>query len=616
MEDVYADRLSRFRANMRMLGVDGFVLEIGDEHLSEYVAPHAERIAWLTGFAGSAGKIVVLIDRAAIFVDGRYTGLVRQQVDAGKWAFVDEPAGSVTQWIRMNAACGARIGYDARLLPHARAVSMAEALREDGCEFVGLTNNPVDLSWSDQPTRPSGKAFALSVAYSGKTTSQKRQDVTDWLNTNKLDACVLVALDSIAWLLNLRGSDLATAPLNYGFALCYADGGAELFIDLEKVDEPTVRSLGDDMNIAAYGAFYGRLSELEGLTVAADPNRSPAAVYRALENAGAVIKPLRDPIVMAKAIKNPVEIDGFRNAHLLDGVSLTSFLHWFAREAPKGQLTELAAAAKLTAFRQQCEDLKGISFTPISAVDGNAAMPHYSPTKATDTAIGPGSIYLIDSGGQYLSGTTDVTRTLAVGTPSNDVRARFTQVLKAHVVLARARFPHGTLGSQIDAITRAPLWDVGIECTHGIGHGVGHFSNVHEGPVYLAKPRPNEDALSRGMVLSNEPGYYEAGKFGIRIENLVVVVDATVNGGTTPTLGFETLTLAPFDRALIIADMLDRREIDWIDEYHAMVWERLSPHLCAEVQRWLRRETRPLHADLHDASADCPVDQPAQPISI
>ncbi|WP_066816908.1 aminopeptidase P family protein [Sphingomonas mali] len=586
-------RLSALRAALVDNGLDGFIMMTGDEHISEFVAAYSQRVAWLSGFTGSTGKVAVLVDRAAIFVDARYSSIVREQVDPAHWQYADEPETNIAEWLTQNAAAGSRIGYDARLYTRG-AIQAIEQKLGDRVVLVPLQRNPVDPLWPDQPARPVTPAFIQPDALAGKSSGAKRADVTSWLHSIGADACVLVALDSIAWLFNLRGSDNPIAPINFAYAVCHSDGTADLFIDLAKIDAAVREHLADDVRIVPYDRFYGALEAFEGKLVAVDPARTPAAIYDALAAGGARAVDHRDPTILPKATKNEAEIDGFRRAHVLDGAALTRFLHWFAKEAPKGELTELSAAAKLTNFRREIGELHGLSFEPVSAADGNAAMPHYSASADSNAPIRPDGIYLVDSGGQYPSGTTDVTRTVAVGKASAEFRNRFTLVLKAHIALDTAAFPPGTLGSQLDAIARAPLWASGIECAHGIGHGVGHFLNVHEGPVYIARARPEEVPVQAGMVLSNEPGYYKADQFGIRTENLVVVVDKPVDGAVMPMLGFETLTMAPIDREVIDLQMLTSAELDWVDRYHATVFERLSPLLAAEERHWLEHRTAPL----------------------
>lgn len=589
----HADRLAALRSAYGTAGIDGFILSTGDEHLTEFPAPYSRRLHWLSGFSGSTGSVAVLNDAAAIFVDARYTGTVRHQVDAEHWSFEDVPATSVGRWLAENAA-GRRIGFDPKLYS-CRALATIEEQSGGKVELVALDANPIDALWTDQPARPDSALFVQPIELSGKASPDKRAELAARLTEIGADACVLTALDAIAWLFNIRARDIDIAPLAYGFAIACADRTADLFIDPHRVDAAVRQHLGDSVRLQPYDAFYPALAQFGGKTVAIDPDLTNVAISAALRAGGAMIREERDPTLLPKAIKNPVEIEGMRQAHIRDGAALTRFLHWFALEAPKGQLTELSAAARLNAFREEVEGFHSLSFAPVSAVDANSAIPHYGPTPETDTPIGTDSLYLIDSGGQYPDGTTDVTRTVAVGEATAEMRDRFTRVLKGNIALQTAVFPLGTTGSRLEAIARLSLWDGGVDCSHGIGHGVGHFLNVHEGPAYLAPvARPGEVALAAGMILSNEPGYYKAGHFGIRIENLMVVVERDVAGGDRPMLGFEAITLAPIDRRLIEADLLTEGEIAWLDAYHARVFAAIGPRLNDTEREWLQAQTAPL----------------------
>jgi Xaa-Pro aminopeptidase len=587
------DRMIAFRAELSRLRLDGFVLATGDEHITEFPAPYSKRLAWLTGFTGSTASIAVLADKAAIFVDGRYAESVRMQVDGADWSYVDVRKIGVGAWLARHLA-SARIGYDPKLYART-ALRVIEEELAGKAELVPLPGNPVDPLWTSQPARPASQAFVQPVERSGKSSADKRRDVAAWLTSTCADACVIVALDSIAWLLNIRASDIDIVPLCYSFAICHSDATADLFVDPRKINETVRRHLGDDVRLVPYDRFYDTLETMRGKRVSVDPNLTPVAIYAALAKGGATIRDDRDPTVLPKAIKNSVEIEGMKQAHIRDGAALTRFLHWFSIEAPKGQLTELSAAAKLNQFRRETEFFHSLSFDPISGADGNAAMPHYQPTPESNAPIRPDSIYLIDSGGQYPDGTTDVARTVAVGEVRPEVKDRFTRVLKGYIALQTTIFPTGTLGSRLDAIARVPLWAGGVECAHGIGHGVGHFLNVHEGPGYfLPIFRPDEAAIEAGMILSNEPGYYKPGEYGIRTENLMVAVERPIEGGDRKMLGFEPITLAPIARNLIDAEMLTDAETDWLDRYHARVFELLGPLLSSEERTWLERQTTPI----------------------
>ena len=589
------DRLLALRRALAEQELDGFILSTGDEHISEIPAAYANRLAWLTGFSGSAGAAVVMADQAAIFVDGRYTAMAHDQIDAHDYAVEPATPSAVGEWLARHAADGTRIGYDPRLYTRAVIQAIAQPSTGAGTMLTPVPGNPVDAIWTDQPARPTTSIFPHPIHLSGRSSMSKRREVGDWLASIDVDAVVLVALDSIAWLFNIRASDVATVPLSYSFAICYLDGTADLFVEPSKLDDEAREHLGEDVRLADYAAFYPALSTLGGKRVAIDPNVSPVAIHQALEGAGARVVEARDPTQLPKAIKNPVEIAGMKRAHVHDGAALTRFLHWLAIEGPKGSQTELSAAAQLTAFRRELPGFHGLSFEPISAVDANGAMPHYAPTPESDRPIRPDSIYLIDSGGQYLSGTTDITRTIAIGDPRPEVRDRFTRVLKGHIAIARIVFPAGTMGFRLDPLARLALWEVGLDYPLGTGHGVGHFLNVHEGPAHmLASPRPGDAGIEAGMILSNEPGYYKEGDYGIRTENLVAAVECAVAGAEKKLLRFETISFAPIDRNLIDPAMMTDAEIDWIDDYHQMVRSTIGPLLPLDTQCWLEQQTAPL----------------------
>jgi Xaa-Pro aminopeptidase len=596
--NIFGNRLTMLRKQLARLDLDGFMLSTGDAHMTEWPAAFAHRLAWLTGFTGTTGAAVVLADRAAMFVDGRYTAAVRDQVDGSDYGFVDLPQTGIGDWLARNAASGARIGYDP-MLHGCDAVRIIEhGLTGSGVKLVPLAANPVDDIWIDRPERPKTRLFIQPLTLSGKTSDDKLDDITDWLASIGADAVILVALDSIAWLFNIRASDIPVAPLGYAFAICRRDGSADLYVDGATLSDDVRSHLGNRVRLAAYQDFYPALEAQAGRCVSIDPRLSPIAIHQALSRAGARVREDLEPTLLAKQIKNAVEIKGMRQAHVRDGVAVTRFLHWLSTEGPKGNQTELSAASRMTAFRRELAGFHGVSFDPISAADASAALPHYWPTPASNRPIRPGSIYLIDSGGQYPDGTTDITRTVTIGPPRDAVKDRFTRVLKGHICLARTVFPAGTLGSRLDPIARLALWEAGLDYSHGTGHGVGHFLNVHEGPNHLpAGPRPEETGIEAGMILSNEPGYYKAGDYGIRIENLVVVVEREVAGAERPFLGFETISLAPIDRALIDLDLLSDAEIAWLDRYHARVLAHIGPLVPADTRRWLEQATAPFRSN-------------------
>lgn len=593
-------RLSALRAELAARQLDGFVIPICDEHMSEYVGAYAQRLGWLTGFGGSAGTAVVLAEKAAIFVDGRYTLQVREQVDGALFDYQSVPETSPAQWIIAEAGAGQRIGYDPWLHTNGWADGMRANLEAKGAELVAVSSNPVDAVWHDQPARSDAPLLVHEDQYSGQSSAAKRAEVADWLKGQRLDAAVIAALDSVAWLFNVRGSDVACTPVGLSFALAHADGTADLFVAPDKLDEVVRAHLGNAVRAHPYAGFSAALEALGGKRVAVDPERSVDAIFAALAKGGAQVIETRDPVVLPKARKNVVEQAGHRAAQRRDGAALTRFLHWMAVEAPKGTLTELDAAAKLLEFRAATGLLRDLSFDTISAAGGNAASPHYRVDEASNLGIAPNSIYLVDSGGQYLDGTTDVTRTIWVGpgAPDAERKDRFTRVLKGHIALARAVFPAGTRGSQLDTLARMHLWQAGVDYAHGTGHGVGSFLSVHEGPQRIAKSAGGqagtEQELFPGMILSNEPGYYKPGAFGIRTENLVLVEEREIEGAEGAYFGLETLTFAPIDRALVETDLMTRDELRWWDDYHARVLEVIGPQLDGDAKEWLEAACAPL----------------------
>jgi Xaa-Pro aminopeptidase len=539
-------RLDALRKQLARQDLDGFVIPISDEHMSEYVGGYAQRLAWLTGFGGSAGTAVVLKDRAAMFVDGRYTIQVREQVSGQLYEYCQVPQTSIADWLGENAPHGARIGYDAWLHGKGWAAAAAKALKESGGELVAVDRNPIDAVWHDRPAPSDAPAIVHAQEHAGRSSQEKRAEIGEWLTAKKLDAAVISALDSLAWLFNIRGSDVERTPVALGFAIVHADGTAALFMPEDKVPAEVRAHLGNAVSVHEREAFVTSLADLKDKRVAVDPERSVAAIFAALEDAGAEIVELRDPCVLAKAVKNAVEQAGHRAAQARDGVAVSRFLRWLGEAAPTGSETELSAAAYLRERREETGLLRDLSFDTISGAGPHAAIPHYRVDEHSNIPIAPSSVFLVDSGGQYPDGTTDITRTVWVGPgePPEEVKDRFTRVLKGHIALARAVFPLGTAGSQLDSFARQFLWEAGLDYAHGTGHGVGSFLSVHEGPQRIAKSAGGqagtEQTLLPGMILSNEPGYYKAGEYGIRIENLVLVEKREIAGAEGPFLGFES----------------------------------------------------------------------------
>jgi Xaa-Pro aminopeptidase len=596
----HADRLQALRAQLKADRLDGFVVPLTDEHMSEYVGSYAQRLAWLTGFQGSAGAAAVLPEEAAIFTDGRYTLQVREQVNGDQWSYQSVPETSIADWLEAHAPHGGRIGYDPWLHTRDWVGKARHALAAKGAELVAVGGNPIDRIWADRPQPSTARLIVHPERYAGKSSAAKRQEMADWLREQGADAAVLSALDSIAWTFNIRGADVDRTPVALSFALVHDDGTADLFVAGEKLTDEVRQHLGNGVRVHERGRFEPHLRQMSSKRVVADPERAVAAIFDALEAGGATVLAKRDPAVLAKAIKNDAEIAGHRAAQARDGAAMTRFLHWLSIEAPKGGLTEISAPLKLEEFRREGGVLRDLSFDTISAAGPNGAIPHYRVTGESNRPIEPNSLYLIDSGGQYPDGTTDITRTVAVGEPTAEMRDRFTRVLKGHIAIARSVFPEGTRGSQLDSFARQFLWQAGLDYAHGTGHGVGSFLSVHEGPQRISAANyPGsgwDEPLRAGMFLSNEPGYYQAGEYGIRIENLVMIEPREIVGAQKASLGFETLTFAPIDRSLIEPAMLTPAERDWLDGYHGQVVGLIGPQLDGDALAWLQEQCRPLES--------------------
>ncbi len=586
--------LPLLRAQLSAQGLDGFIIPHDDEYQNEYLPDYAERLMWVSGFSGSAGAAVVMADRAVIFTDGRYTLQVRSEVDDHYFAYEDFPDVTVEQWLTDNAPKGARIGYDPMLHAKAGVEKLAKASEKAGFELVAVTENPVDAAWSDQPAKPASQIRIHPLEHAGTSSEEKRREIATALGAAGLDAALITAPPSIAWAFNIRGGDVVRTPLPLGRAILYADGRAALFLSPDKIDQSVKDHLGDTVELHDELALVRVIETLgrEGARIGVDPALAPAKFAADLERVGARIVDFTDPCALPRACKNAVEQEGARAAHRRDGAALSKFLHWLATEAQTGDVDEITAAMTLEAFRREDETLADLSFDSISGAGPNGAVVHYKVNTATNAKLRPGSLFLIDSGGQYPDGTTDVTRTVPIGAPTDEMRDRFTRVLKGHIALAMARFPKGTRGAQLDALARKPLWEVGLDYDHGTGHGVGSFLGVHEGPQRIAKVGGDE-ALRPGMIVSNEPGYYKSGAFGIRIENLVIVTPLTpVDGGEREMMGFETITLAPICLDLVSPALLSEIERHWLNKYHARVRQTLTPLLPEAVAQWLAHETR------------------------
>ncbi|MGA0393432.1 MAG: aminopeptidase P family protein [Rhodospirillales bacterium] len=589
-------RLQDLRREMKRREIDGFIVPHSDEHQGEYLPLRAERLAWLTGFTGSAGFAVILAKKAALFVDGRYTLQVRTQTDRRLYAFPHLSDHPPTKWIAENLPKKARLGYDPWLLTPHQVTRFQQACHKAGGHLVALQTNPIDHIWTRQPPAPISPVKALPVSFAGKSSSYKRKLIANLLVQTSTKAAVLTAPDSICWLLNIRGGDVPFSPLVLCFAILHDDASADLFIDRRKISKPVMRLLGDRIRIHDPDQLRDVLDKLgkQKKAVQLNKNSVPSWIYDRLNKAGATIMNGDDPCQSLKSEKNTIELKGIRSAHHRDGAALTRFLAWLAKHGSSGTTSEIEAADVLEGFRRENENFQGLSFPTISGAGANGAIVHYRVTPRTNQRLKPGSLYLVDSGAQYLDGTTDVTRTIAIGEPKAEMRKHFTLVLKGHIALGRAQFPYGTTGAQLDGLARQPLWHAGLDYDHGTGHGVGHFLNVHEGPQRISKA-PSSVPLQPGMVISNEPGYYKSGAYGIRIENLVTVIEQkNQKQSDKKYLTFETLTLAPIDLNLIDAALLDKNEKEWLNAYHARVCQMISPLVDAATKRWLKIATQPI----------------------
>mgnify|MGYP001129902429 CR=1 FL=1 len=580
------------REAMARQGLDGFLVPHEDEHQNEYLPAANDRLAWATGFTGSAGAAVILKDKAAVFVDGRYTLQVRDQVDAGLFEIRDLVEGGVPAYLEAATARGQKIGYDPRLHSPDALAQLRAAAAKAGAELTPVNDNPLDLAWgAERPAQPAAAVVPHPAEFSGEDSAAKRARVGAAVAGRGADAAVLTAPASIAWLFNVRGGDVIRSPLPLGQAILSKDGSARLFLDPAKVTPELPAWLGNQVRLETPEDLPAALAELKGRSVLVDPAQSSAWYFDTLQAAGAKVIRGEDPCALPRACKNTVEIEGTRRAHARDGAALTRFLHWLATEGQTNPPDEISAVRKLEGFREATGALKDLSFDTIAGAAANGAIVHYRPTERLNKRAEAGSLLLVDSGAQYLDGTTDVTRTVAIGQPTAEMRQRFTLVLKGHLALAAVRFPAGTTGSALDALARHALWMHGLDYDHGTGHGVGSYLGVHEGPQRISKA-PNSVALKPGMILSNEPGYYKEGAYGIRIENLQVVTPAEpIPGGERPMHGFETLTLAPIDRRLIDRDLLSADERAQLDAYHARVREVIGPQLEPDVRAWLDQVT-------------------------
>ncbi|TOM96779.1 aminopeptidase P family protein [Vibrio parahaemolyticus] len=593
---MHNDTLSRVNAIREWLAqhnIDALLIPHEDEYLGEYVPAHNERLHWLTGFTGSAGAAVITQDKAAIFVDGRYTVQVTKQVPNELFEYrhlIEEPA---LDWIQDNLTANASVAIDPRM--HSSAwLDMAQAKLAGKLELNILSSNPIDALWHDRPAPVVSDVRLMPTKAVGQSSESKRKEIAQLVAKAGADSAVITALDSICWLLNVRGLDVSRLPVLLSHAILHADSSVEYFQDPARLPAEFAAHVGTGVTVHHPEALQSRLEAMSGKKVLLDPAISNAWFKLVLQNAGASVIAAADPCLMPKAAKNEVEIAGMKACHIRDGVAMSKFLCWLDAEVAAGNLHDEATLAdRLEAFRKEDPTLMDLSFDTISAAGGNAAMCHYNHENQPEPGkLELNTLYLVDSGGQYLDGTTDITRTIAIGQPSAEMIKQFTLALKGHIGVARARFPKGTRGYQIDTLARQHLWAEGYDYDHGTGHGVGHFLSVHEGPASISK-KQIDVPLTEGMVLSNEPGYYRADAFGIRIENLELVVETPTNGDF-PVLSFESLTRCPIDKRNINVDMLTRPELAWLNDYHQKVWEQISPLVEGEVKEWLREATLPL----------------------
>ena len=586
--------LPLLRAQMAVQALDGFYVPHEDEYQNEYLPEANERLAWATGFSGSYGSAFIFTDTATLFIDGRYTIQAADQTDHALFERVAVPDPGPFGWLAAQSLTGKVIGYDPALMTPNDVAIMAAAASKAGATIRAVEANPVDLAWSDRPAQPMAPVHPHALEFAGLASEDKRAAIAARLQADHLDAAVITAPASLAWLFNIRGGDVACSPLPLGRAIIRADGSADLFLDPAK-ETPDLRThLGNQVTLHPLDSLPERLGDLSGQAISLDPSLASAWFFETLEAAGANIHRQADPVLLPKACKNAAELAGTAKAHRRDGVALTRFLHWLDTEAQSGTTTEIDAVLKLQAFRDEVTGLKDISFETISGAGPNGALPHYRVSSASNRVLERGNLYLVDSGGQYPDGTTDVTRTVPIGPPSEDMRRHYTLVLKGHIALDMVRFPPGTTGTHLDTLARHALWQAGLDYDHGTGHGVGVYLGVHEGPQRIAKPW-NSVPLQPGMIVSNEPGYYKEGAYGIRIENLQYVTPAeTIEGGDIDMLGFECLTFAPLARDLIETSLLSPRERDWVDDYHQRVLAEIGPMVEGELADWLAAACAPL----------------------
>lgn len=582
-----AERIFALRQELQRIGLDGFLVPRADEHQGEYIPPHAQRLSWLTGFTGSAGMALILKNKAIIFTDGRYTLQVRQQTDPQIFDYEDLMICSPSQWLEENGH-KLSIGFDPWLHTIAATATLRKALEfKAGGKLIATKANPVDLIWQDQPQLPQAALSIHPLEYAGCKTDEKLALIYENIQQAGANAFIFTDPASIAWTFNIRGNDVSNTPFALCFALISTKETPSLFIDSKKLNLEQKNYLKEYVELYEPEKLIPKIKDhvQKGMIFALDPLRTCEKLRTVIENENNSFITLTDPAALPRAIKNSTELDGARKAHLCDGVSLTRFFAWLDKQTP-GTISEISAAQKLEEFRiitakKMGTKLEDLSFDTISAAGANGAIVHYRVTTETNKPLNAGELYLVDSGGQYRNGTTDVTRTIAIGTIGEEEKRCFTLVLKGMIALSTARFPKGTRGQDIDVLARISLWKAGFDYAHGTGHGVGSYLSVHEGPQNLS--RYGSQKLIPGMIISNEPGYYREGAFGIRIENLMIVKPAQkITSGDIDMLSFETLTNCPIDRRLILPELLTAQERQWLNDYHAHVYKVNAPYLSTE----------------------------------
>ncbi|MED5475247.1 MAG: aminopeptidase P family protein [Candidatus Neomarinimicrobiota bacterium] len=591
MKNIQEEKIKRIRSWMKINNLNAYIVPHDDEYMSEYLPPQNERLDWLTGFNGSAGIAIITLDTAAIFIDGRYTVQVTTQVDTNIFQIKHLINDPYLKWIESTIGNNSVVGFDPKL--HTKNwLKKSNQILDDTIILKPIEENPIDSLWKKKPIKKINRTVLLDEKYSGLSSTLKRMQVAKLLKKNNIDGMLITSLDSICWLLNIRGNDIPCNPVILSHAMIFSDSTVNFFTDKAKISEGFMEHVGSGVNLYSEKELKVKISNLKGQRIGFDMNLGNVWLFNCIKSGGAILENINDPCILLKSCKNDTEADGMRKCHIRDGVAVVKFLAWIDKQiVKKTLLNEGELSDKLEKFRSLGDKFMGISFDTISALDDNAAMCHYKHTNQdTPKTMKQNSIYLVDSGGQYLDGTTDITRTIAIGSPGSSAKKAFTLVLKGHIALSEAIFPEGTSGMQIDSLARQYLWRHGMDYDHGTGHGVGHYLNVHEGPQGIGK-KGSSIPLKKGMVLSNEPGYYKTNEFGFRCENLVLVVEKKT-AGELNTLGFENLTMVPFDRNLIEFELMNNLEIQWLNDYHREVWQKLSPYLLDDDLKWLENQTK------------------------